>query len=510
MLEIRDLNIATIKELYPLVRQLSFTLNNGDKCAVIGQEGTGKSTLLKSIVNPSLSYADITGDISVKGKIGYLAQDTKSIWYSQNTLEFLLKDIPESEVINPEAYEKLEHLSKALNQVEFPYTLYDPDKLIKDYSGGEVIKLALAKLLMNEVDIFLLDEPTNDLDFNTILFLEAFIKQTPKPILYISHDETLLKETATMIIHLTRTKKQTEAITYYEKLDYTTYKNKRLRDYESTLMKAKKQRADHQKKIERFKQIYQKVKHQQDQTVRVPSKARLLAKKMKSLKSTQKRYDQTEKTFEAIPEKEDVIDLFFDQNVEVHDNKQILKFMNKKLMIKDRCLIQSLSISVVGPKKIAIIGDNGSGKTTLLKMIYDHLLHNHTLSIGMIPQDFTPYKEYGVLEFLKADHDTVKEAHVRKMLGSLLIKREDMKGKIKNLSGGQITKVFFLKMVLEKHHVLLLDEPTRNLSPLSAPEIHELLATFKGCIICVTHDRTFIETVFDKIYRLESKGLTEL
>ena len=510
MLQVNNLKITLIKEGYPLVEGLSFTLNPNDKFAIIGDEGTGKSTLLKALVDETMvPYIQLQGHYEFRGKIGYLEQDVLSRWGEANVQSFLLKSAPD-DTISPEGYEKLKHLNKALSRVYFPSNSFSFDKTMAMFSGGEIIKLALVKLLIHDVDLFLLDEPSNDLDFNTILFLERFMKEETRPILFVSHDERLLENIANGIIHLVRVKKRTQTQVYVEKMDYKTYREHRLSHYAKTLQQAEKQRSDHKKKIDRWRRVYQIVEHQQNQVVRVPAHARLLKKKIKSMQSMKKRYEKEEQRFIDIPEREDAIELYFDDRSALPKGKVALDVSIETLKVHDRVLAKNLNLKLMGRDKMAIIGANGVGKTTFLKTVVALAKKRDDLSVGYMPQDYEAmFKGKTVLEFLEASQDRKREAKVRKMLGALNFEREEMERETAYLSGGQKVKLYLLKMVVNENNVLVLDEPTRNLSPLSAPELHKLLKDYQGCILCVTHDRTFIETVFDYMIELTEEGFIE-
>ena len=513
MLEIRNLNIQVTKDDHSLVNDLSFVLNKNDKFAVIGLEGNGKSTLLKAIYdNALIPYTTITGTIdSSNSKLGYLPQSITENWSNTTVYDYLLKKKHDS-IIEQEDYLKLNKLSKVLGRVKFNLKLLTETKLVSEYSGGEIVKLGLAKILLDEPDILLLDEPTNDLDLETILFLEDFILNEERPILFISHDEALLENTTNGIIHLTQTHKKTKAITIVSKTSYNDYKSSRIRSLDSEEMIARKQRSDYKIKMRKYNKVFSRVEHLQNQAVRNPTTGRLLAKKMKSLKSTSKRLLKEKDKFIDIPEREEAIDIYFDTNVSIPLGKTVINITIEPLTIKGKILSKKVDLLIKGNKKLAIIGMNGSGKTTFLKEIYNQNINRDDISIGYMSQNYEDVfiKEETALQFLLTDPDKLKETRIRKMMGALHFTREEMINPITSLSGGQKAKLLFLKMVIDKNNVLLLDEPTRNLSPLSSPIIHNLLLNFKGSIICITHDRTFIENVFDEVYVLDLEGLKKI
>ena len=508
MLEIRNITIVKKSEDRELIRSLSFTMHKNDKYAIIGIEGSGKSSLIKSIYGTELEYIELAGSINYKKlKIGYLPQSIRDTFENENVLDFILKDNLNS-VVESDDYRMLGSLDRILKRVKFNTDQFDESKTMNMFSGGEVVKLGLAKVLLREPDILLLDEPTNDLDLETVLFIEDFIINEERPILYISHDERLLENTANGIIHLTQINKNQKAMTFFEKSGYIEYKQKRNLSMDSQEMVARKQRSDYKKKVERFRQIYQKVEHQQNQAVRNPSLARLLAKKMKSMKSMEKRMGKEETSFLDIPERADEINLFFDKDISIPNKKVILDYNNESICIDDKVLATNINLTVKGPQKLCIIGENGTGKSTLLRKIVTDLSSVVNINVGYMPQNYDELIQgENTLDFIMRGRVSSEEGRVRKMLGALHFTREEMLYSTESLSGGQKAKLILLKIVLDKSDVLILDEPTRNLSPLSIPVIHNILMLFKGTIISVSHDRSFIENVFDDVLELRKNGL---
>ena len=183
----------------------------------------------------------------------------------------------------------------------------------------------------------------------------------------------------------------------------------------------------------------------------------------------------------------------------------------EKLEVPFKVLAKNIELDVIGPKHITIIGENGVGKTTLLKEIIKVLESRKDIKVGIMPQDYNSYlTNYKTpLEFVAStDINDITEA--RKYLGNMKFTREEMCGDIRNLSNGEIAKLFITKLVKDKCDVLVLDEPTRNVSPLSNPVIRNELKNFKGTIISVSHDRKFIEEVSTDIYELTVAGLRKV
>ena len=496
MLEVSNLSIK-IQDRY-LVKNLSLTLNKGDKLAIIGEEGNGKSTLLKGILG-ICKYAEVTGNINLKGNtIGYLAQSMSENELSKKAHDFLFKD-------DNDYYEKVNNLYKYLDAFNLSDKILE--QKIGTLSGGEKVKIGLLKLLINEYDILFLDEPTNDLDLDSLECLEKFINNIDKPIMYVSHDETLLANTANMILHLEQIMKKKDCRNTLLKIDYDTYVTQRLKKIDKQTQIANFEKRTFNKQQEKLRKIMQKVEHQQNTISRKdPHGAQVLKKKMHTLKSQEKRLDETKIT--EIPDVEENINFFF-EDVSIPKTKNIISLDIPKLTIQDKLLSENIKLDIIGNTHLCIIGQNGVGKSTLIKLIYEKLKNREDIKVGYMPQTYDDiFANYDyALSFLcpSGNKDDITKA--RMYLGNMKFTRDEMTSKIKDLSNGTKAKLFLIKLVLEKYNVLILDEPTRNVSPLSNPVIRKVLKEFKGTIISISHDRKYIAEVIDNLYILTPKGL---
>jgi len=501
MLEIRNLSINVNER--SLIENFSFTLNAGDKAVIIGEEGNGKSTLLKLIYNEKeiAGYCQHTGQIIKKGRLAYLPQA-----FPENML-----DISIEEFFTDEEHPGLVGSNpQILSQLGLAHGFVTSGQIIRTLSGGEKIKIQLAKILLYRPDILLLDEPTNDIDLSTLKWLEGFIQNSRQPLLFISHDETLIENTANVIIHLEQLMRKTKSKVTITHTGYKEYVKTRNLAFAKQAQVAKKQRSDHKAQMERWQQIYNRVEHEQHAISRQdPSTGRLLKKKMKSVKSTGKRLDKQLEDFLEIPEMEESILTQFDPAITIPQGKVVLSLDLQELRAGGRILAGPIALSVSGPQKIGIIGQNGAGKSTLLREIWAALSQRKNITAAYMPQDYAEVLDYNqpVIEFLASDarKDTITK--VRTYLGSMKFTAEEMLGKAGKLSGGQKAKILFLDMVLKKANVLVLDEPTRNFSPLSAPEIRRTLAAFGGAIISVSHDRKYLDEVCERVYEFSGNGL---
>lgn len=498
MLEIKDLTIS-ISDRY-LIKNLNLILNNGDKLAIIGEEGNGKSTLLKSILG-ICEYAEISGNINLKGnRIGYLEQSISNDKLDKSVYEFLFID-------DTDYYDKINNLYKYLEIISLTDDILKQE--IRTLSGGEKVKISILKLLLNEYDILFLDEPTNDLDIETLEWLEKFINNTNKPIMYVSHDETLLANTANMILHLEQIKKKTECRHTLLKIDYDTYVEQRLRKIEKQTQVARSEKREFNKQQEKLQRIMQKVEYQQNTITRAdPHGAKVLKKKMHSLKSQERKLDETELT--EVPDVEESISFSFEE-VEIPRAKNIINLNIDELKISNKVLSKNIKLDVIGNVHLCIIGKNGVGKSTLIKIIYNELKDRNDIKVGYMPQTYDDilnnYKY--VLDFVCPNGSKDEITKARMFLGNMKFTRDEMISNIKDLSNGTKAKLFLVKLVLDKCDVLILDEPTRNVSPLSNPVIRNVLNEYKGTIISVSHDRKYINEVVNALYILTSNGLVK-
>lgn len=505
MIRIQNLSIETLKGR-KLVENLSFNLSSGDKLAVIGEEGNGKSTILKAIYDQNMisNYCKVSGSIEVYGeKICYLEQKLSNEWADQTISDYFLKERPNSER-DYSVYDHYDIIQKRLKNFGFSENVLDDDSIIRTLSGGEQVKLQMAKILSQNPSVLLLDEPTNDLDINTLNWMEDFIKNCSMPIMFISHDEILLENCANRILHIEQLIKKSKPKHTLAKCGYLEYVQSRERGIEKQTQIAYSERREKAKKEEVLRQIKQKVENALVAAKKDPSTGRIVAKKMANIKSQEKRMENENLT--EIPDVEEAINLIVDKSVTLPNQKKILDFQLDKLKIGDRELSSNIDLKIYGPKKIAIVGENGCGKTTLLKKLLPVLQQTAGLKVGYFSQDYSEN-----LDFTKTPVQELTDANInfnpRTLLGSMKFTREEMEHKIASLSEGQKAKILISKLILEKNNVLVLDEPTRNLSPLSNPIIRGALQEYNGAIITVSHDRKFISEICDEVFELNKDGL---
>lgn len=503
MLQIKNLTIY--KETKPILRDFSFTPQPGEKTALIGEEGSGKSTLLALIHDPSLvcSYVSYTGSVAHGGTVtGYLPQVMPESISHMTFWEYLYS------LGDSVDYGEAARLAEKFS---LPDRILDELVTLGGMSGGERVKVQLLGLLLSGADMLLLDEPTNDLDIDTIRWMEDFIKNTDKTVMYISHDEELLENTADCIIHFEQIMRRTEPKYTIARTGYTDYMERRGNAIEKSAAVEEAERSAFDAKMERYRKIYDRVRvEQRDITRRDPSGGRLLKKKMHTVKSMERRFERERENLPRHIDSEEAIMIDFPK-LEVPHGKTILRLELPELCAGDVCLARDIKLVVMGGDSVVITGQNGSGKTTLIREIVAALASRRDIRTAYMPQNYDellPMDKSAVM-YLTDSGDRSEEIRNRTYLGSIKFTPDEMDAPAAALSGGQRAKLFFIKMILSGAELLVLDEPTRNLSPLSAPVIRRILADYGGTIIAVSHDRRYISEVADRVLRLTPRGLYE-
>ncbi len=510
MLQVKSLTLTHRKDLRTLIRDFNLVLNRGDKAVLIGEEGNGKSTLLKWIFDPGLidDYADAEGIRTTQGEIlGYLPQELPDHDKRKTVFQYF-SAIPAFHAADPS------ELRKTADEMGFPDSLFYSDQEMQSLSGGEKIKIQMAGILLSRPDILLLDEPSNDIDIETLQWLEKRISQFPGSVLYISHDETLIERTANRVILIEQLRRKSVPRVTVANLPFRTFMDERQRAFDKQVQEAYSERREEKKAMERFRRIEQTVESDLRNISRQdPHGGRLLKKKMKAVKSLGRRYEREHDEMTEVPEVESPITIQLSHQKAMPAGKTVMEYILPALQSPDgRILAENIELKVRGPEKICMIGVNGAGKTTLVRKIAEELLLRQDLSVCYMPQNYEETLPFDLtpVEYLAPSGRKDDVTTVRTYLGSMKYTKDEMLHPIRELSGGQKAKLLLLKISLAETNVLILDEPTRNFSPLSGPEVRRILKQFPGAIICVSHDRKYIAEVCDQVYRLTPQGLVRV
>ncbi len=503
MLQVKDLTISMIKNGRKLISGLSFTLNRGNRTVIIGEEGNGKSTLLKLIFDPTLveGYAEYSGQILCGNhRLGLLLQEIPPELRKLSVYEYLADCIGDHRTAAA-------FCTRLGLQTELPWS----DRTVSTLSGGERVKLQLLRILLTEPDVLLLDEPTNDIDLETLEWLEGFINGFDGAVLFVSHDETLIENTADSVIHLEHIHHKKVCRHTVANVPYQEYIDARERGMAHQAQVARNELDEQRKKEERWREIYEKVEAAQRNISRGdPSGGRLLKKKMHSVKSMERRLERERAELTEAPVTE--LTMFCTlPEVKLPPRKEILRLRLPCLCVGSRVLARDIELDVNASEHIALIGRNGAGKTTLLRLISDILLQRTDIRCFYMPQTYDELlpMDGTPVDFLAPSGRKENVTAAQTYLGSVRYTADEMLSPIGSLSGGQRAKLLFVKMAMDGFDVLVLDEPTRNFSPLSTPVIRRMLASFGGCIISVTHDRKYLSEVCTRVYELTESGLCD-
>lgn len=497
-----------------LFSSVTFSVNDTDRMAIVGANGTGKTTLLKMIIGeeditPSRADGTKGAIFFAKGiKYGYLSQDViesldntlkeeallvfKDLIKMEKDLETLATKYAEdpsnptlekqygrmlSEFESKGGYDYHYKVNMMLSKFGFSEEVIN--RPIKTFSGGERTKMAFVKLLLLEPELLILDEPTNHLDVSTIDWLETYLKTYHGAILFVSHDRYFINEIATKIVEL-----EHNNITLY-KGNFDSYVAQKKERYEIMLREWTLQ----QREIEKLKRFIEFYKPKP----RFVSRAKDREKKLQHMKKIDK------------PIGEDK-GIRFSFKGEVRDDRKIMYFEDTKIGY-DKTLIEPFTFFLFGNDKLAIMGDNGTGKTTLLRAILENkaLISGYIrrlmpLNIGYIQQNDFDFKEgQQLIDYFMDQFPLMGEKGVRNHLGKFAFTSDDVFKDVSVLSGGEKMRVILAKIVLKNYDVLLLDEPTNHLDLLTREALIKAMQDYEGCLIFVSHDRYFIDSVANKI-----------
>ena len=513
MLQIKNLKLTHKKDLRIILDDFNLVLNDGDKAVIIGEEGNGKSTLMKWIYAPELidDYIEAEGvKIDSGEKLGYLPQEMPEEDKSKTVYEYFTDE----ELFWDKTPKELAEIARKFGMSpEFFYS----EQMMDSLSGGEKVKTQLMRLFIQDVTVLLLDEPSNDIDIATLELLEKTINDWKHIVLFISHDETLIERTANMVIHIEQIVRKTKARYTVSKLPYRKYVEERLHLFERQEQQSYNDRRAKAIRDEKYRKLMQSVQSALANCSKASrdSIAKNLKDKMHTVKSMEKRFEREDEKMTEMPEQEEAI--FFklgDKSSYIPTGKTVIEYELPGLTTPDgsRILAEDIFLRIRGSEKVCIVGANGTGKTTLLKKIADELLARTDIKAEYMPQNYEELLNMDMtpVDFLDKSGDKEERTRIRTYLGSLKYTADEMDHPIRELSGGQKAKVLLLNMSLSGANVLILDEPTRNFSPLSGPVIRKMLREFPGAVISISHDRKYIDEVCDKVYELDCKGLRAL
>lgn len=512
MLQIQNLNITHRKDLRTILKDFHVALNAGDKAVIIGEEGNGKSTILKWIYDPSLieEYAEAEGNKILSGeRLGYLAQElpvsdrSKTLYEYFSECPFFFDQTPRD-------------LARLSSQFQVEKDFFYSDQIMGSLSGGEKVKAQLMRLMMNEPTVLLLDEPSNDIDVDTLELLERLINEWKGIVLFVSHDETLIENTANVVIHVEQLLRKTTQRYTVARTNYRDYIKDRQGRFQKQEQEAWNDRREKKIRDEKYRRIMDSVNHAGVNIAKAgrDSEGKNLKDKMHVVKSMGKRFEKMDENMTEIPHQEEAMNFILGEGVDaIPSGKTVVEYHCDELRAPDgKLLAAPVDLVLRGSEKICIVGKNGAGKTTLLKQIAEELLNRKDIHAEYMPQNYEDHLDFDrtPVEFLdETGGNTEERSRIRTYLAALRFTIDETEHPIRELSGGQKAKVLLMKMNLTGANVLILDEPTRNFSPLSGPVIREMIRNFPGAVISISHDRKYIEEVCETVYELTEKGLAK-
>ena len=521
MIEIELNNIKKNYGLKNILDGFNLEVKKGERVALIGQNGSGKSTILKIISNQETIdngtvnirkgatlgilnqiYENEKDDISVKDflyeSFKYIFEIEKELEHieekmtteqNMNTLETLIKKYgklqEKYQVIG--GYETQEKFSKMCSRFNINEKMLNQN--YNNLSGGEKTKINLAKLLLKNPDILLLDEPTNHLDIESLNFLEELVMNYKGTILIVSHDRYFLDKVITKTILLENGK----ANIYFGNYSYFLEEDER-----RTLAKFENYK-NQQKQIEKMKESIKTLRRFGE-----IAKNEMFFKRAKSI---EKRLEKME-VLERVNPNSKSIDLKF--NVENRAGNDVLKIEKLTKMFDQKIIFENANLFLTYGEKVALIGKNGTGKSSLIKMIMGkdkqflgNIKLGASIKIGYIPQNIIfENTNQTILDYFLEDN-SFTETQARTKLAKYGFRGENVFKKIYSLSGGEKVRLLLIKLIQKDINFLILDEPTNHIDIDTRELLEEALNEYSGTVLFVSHDRFFINKLANRILNIE-------
>lgn len=470
MLSIEHLSIEFSSR--PILEDISFLINKRDRIALVGKNGAGKTTLLRLIAG---EYQPTVGTISRDTglTVGYLPQ--VMLHTDGQTLREEVMSVFNGE---DEARFTAE-MDRTIIGLGFRRT--DFDRQCSEFSGGWRMRIELAKILLQHPDLLLLDEPTNHLDIESIQWLENFLSQSPSAVLLVSHDRAFLDNCTTRTIEITLGRIYDYNVPYSR---FVTLRQERHDQQVRAYLNQQKMIEDTEAFIERF---------------------RYKATKAVQVQSRIKQLDKLER-LEVDLEDNSHLNLRFPPAPRSGDFPVIIEDLQKAF--GSHTVIQDVNLTIRRGEKVAFVGRNGEGKTTLVRCIMGQLDYlgnlkiGHNVKIGYFAQNQASLLDGELTVYETIDYVATGDIRtkIRDILGAFMFGGEASDKKVKVLSGGERSRLAMIRLLLEPCNLLILDEPTNHLDMSSKDVLKQALRDFNGTVICVSHDREFLDGLISKVY----------
>ena len=497
-----------------LVSNISFVINEKDRIALMGKNGAGKSTLLKILAGVR---QPTRGTVSApKGTVvAYLPQhlmteDGRTVFEEASQAFAHLREMEgEIEALNRQLAERTDYESDeymalieevatksekfyAIDMTHFEedvektllglgFERTDFNRQTSEFSGGWRMRIELAKMLLQNPDVLLLDEPTNHLDIESIGWLEDFLVSNGKAVVVISHDRKFVDNITTRTIEVTMGR------IYDYKVNYSHYLQLRAERREQQM----KQWEEQQKMIQETKDFIERFKGTYSKTFQVQSRVKMLEKL---------------ELVEVDEEDTSALRLKFPPSPRSGQYPVMMDGVGKAF--DDKRIFSNVGLTIERGDKVAFVGRNGEGKSTLVKCIMGQLEHEGTLTLGHNVQiGYFAQNQASLLDENLTVYQTIDDVakgeirnKIRDLLGAFMFGGEASTKKVKVLSGGERTRLALMKLLLEPVNFLILDEPTNHLDLKTKDILKQALQDFDGTLICVSHDRDFLDGLVTKVY----------
>ncbi len=502
-----------------LFKDIDFLLNEGEKMALVGRNGTGKTTLLKILMN-RMEYDEGRIHMGQGCRIGYLSQDpdftpgrtmmeeAKSVFGHLEKWEKDLRDLEaqmgaaaDDEALQAimDEYTRVTALFEAAGGYDAParvkmilfglgFTEDDLSKPVDILSGGQKVRLGLAKMLLDEPDLMLLDEPTNHLDLQAVEWLENYFRSMKSAAILVSHDRYFLDRVITRVLEL-----ENNTCDIYHG-NYSYYLEEKKRRQEAALTAYERQ----QRQVEKLRTFYEKWRNTPSRKDQAMSRKRQLDK-MELIERPKVRHKSMKLEFE----------------MDYESGDDVLRVENLTKAFGDKTIFRGVDMMLFKGERVALVGPNGAGKTTFLKIIQGILqqtagtfLWGVGVQRGYFSQDLDAldYSRTCMEEVLELPGFTKFDAH--SLLGQFLFSGDDAHKPIAQCSGGERNRLILAKLMVGGANVLLLDEPTNHLDLESKEVLEEAMTAFPGTVLFVSHDRFFVDQVATQIWEFDNQTVT--
>ena len=466
----------------PILDDITFLINPRDRVALVGKNGAGKTTLLRllaGVETPSSGRISKMGDIT----IGYLPQVMMHV-DGKTLREDVLSVIANRESDTQEDY--IAHQARFIAEMDrtiigLGFQRKDFDRPCSEFSGGWRMRIELAKILLQHPDLLLLDEPTNHLDIESIQWLEDFLKNNASALVLVSHDRAFLDNVTTRTIEITLGR------IYDYNAPYSQFRILRQERHEQQVRAYQNQ----QKMIQETEDFIERFRYKATKAVQVQSRIKQLEKLER---------------LEVDLEDNSRLSLRFPPAPRSGDFPVIVDDLRKDF--GEHTVFQNATFTIRRGEKVAFVGKNGEGKTTLVRCIMGQLDYmgtlkiGHNVKIGYFAQNQAALLDGELTVFQTIDYVAVGDirTQIRNILGAFMFGGEASEKKVKVLSGGERSRLAMIRLLLEPCNLLILDEPTNHLDMQSKDVLKAALKEFNGTVICVSHDRDFLDGLVDKVY----------